>query len=561
MLRPSNRSLGKAWACCAGLLLTAGLSPLPAAEPKQPRFIQPGSPAPAGALAEVEEAPLEATADAGLDESGWLDESAGDIEQPRVPAQTASMSEYSEYEAAPAAGPDAAAKKKAADLKKKKADLKKAVNGAYKGVFYENDFKYINNPLYDQCFIGDSLKQIPVGDCWTLDLGGQYRARYHHEQNIRGLGLTGRDDDFLLHRTRLFVNAKYDDFFRFYAEYIDAESNYENFAPRGIEVDRSDLLNLFGEVKLLDDFFDGKLTARVGRQELLYGSQRLISPLDWGNTRRTFEGLNFVFRNKDWAIDTFVVEPVAVDPHNFNSAIDEQEFIGTFATFKKIKDQTFDFYALQYNNSSAPQHYKFTTLGSRWLGTDGDLLYELEGGVQFGKNTDGSDHSAGFATGGVGKSWDKSPGKPTLWVYYDWAQGSDDRARGNGFNQLFPLAHKYLGFMDLFGRENIESPNVQLTVKPNDKTQLLIWYYYFFLENANDTPYNVNSTPFAPGATPANADLGHELDLAATRTINPRMELVLGYSHFWAGKYYKLTPGVPYRNNADFYYVQYTWNF
>ena len=31
------------------------------------------------------------------------------------------------------------------------------------------------------------------------------------EQNIRGLGLTGNDDDFLLQRTRLFVNAKYGD--------------------------------------------------------------------------------------------------------------------------------------------------------------------------------------------------------------------------------------------------------------------------------------------------------------------------------------------------------------
>ena len=477
-------------------------------------------------------------------------------------SEMSDMSEYSELDAASLeAGPDADAKKKAAALKKKKADLKKAVNGAYKGVFYDNDFKYINNPLYNQCFPGDALKQMPVGDCWTVDIGGQYRARYHHEENIRGLGVTGRDDDFLLHRTRLFVNAKYDDFFRFYAEYIDAESNYENFAPRGIEVDRSDLLNLFGEVKLLDDFFDGKLTARVGRQELLYGSQRLVSPLDWGNTRRTFEGVNFVFRNKDWAIDTFVVEPVIDHPRKFNSAADEQEFIGTFATFKKIKDQTFDFYALQYNNSLAPQHYKFTTLGSRWLGTDGDLLYEIEGGMQFGKNTDGSDHSAGFATAGVGKSWDKNCWKPTLWVYYDWAQGNDDRGVGNGFNQLFPLAHKYLGFMDLYGRENIETPNVQLTMKPNEKTQFLIWYYYFFLENSNDSPYNVNSSAFAPGAKPANADLGHELDLIATRTINPRMELLLGYSHFFAGKYYKLTPGIPYRGDANFMYVQYTWNF
>ena len=49
---------------------------------------------------------------------------------------------------------------------------------------------------------------MPLGDCWMLDLGGQYRARYMDEQNIRGLDLTGNDDDFLLHRTRLFAQRQ-----------------------------------------------------------------------------------------------------------------------------------------------------------------------------------------------------------------------------------------------------------------------------------------------------------------------------------------------------------------
>ena len=30
------------------------------------------------------------------------------------------------------------------------------------------------------------------------------------------------------------------------------------------------------------------VTLRGGRQDLLFGAQRLIGPLDWSNTRRTF---------------------------------------------------------------------------------------------------------------------------------------------------------------------------------------------------------------------------------------------------------------------------------
>jgi hypothetical protein len=39
------------------------------------------------------------------------------------------------------------------------------------------------------------------------------------------------------------------------------------------------------------------------------------------------------------------------------------------------------------------------------------------------------------------------------------------------------------------------------------------------------------------------------------------MDLLFGYSHFFAGDYYKLTPGVPTSNDGDFFYTQYQWNF
>jgi hypothetical protein len=151
--------------------------------------------------------------------------------------------------------------------------------------------------------------------------------------------------------------------------------------------------------------------------------------------------------------------------------------------------------------------------------------------------------------------------KPTLWIYYDWASGSNDLGAGNGFNHLFPLAHKYLGFMDLYGRSNIQTPNVQLTVQPSEKWKLMVWYYYFFLQTRDDTPYNVNMTPFNPGNRPASRDLGHEIDFLATYTICPRMDLLLGYSQFFSGRYYSQTPGAPHQGNASFFYVQWQWNF
>jgi hypothetical protein len=460
----------------------------------------------------------------------------------------------------PAAPNTAAAKKAAAAKKKKAADLKKAVAGAYKPVFYDNNFAYIDNPAYKDWYFGDGLKRNRIGNFATVDIGGQMRSRFHSERNFRGLGLTGVDDKFLLSRTRLFANVEMGQAFRVYGEMIDADSRYENFTPRGIEENKTDMLNLFADLRLWDGT-SGDLKFRAGRQELIYGSERLISPLDWANTRRTFEGYKLMWVGEDWNIDGFYTRPVLVKRNEFDSPDYRQEFFGSFATYKGFENQTIDMYFLKFDNSMLPNSFKYGTMGSRWLGTKGEYLWELEGGYQYGSNTDNSAHDAWFFTTGAGKKFEDVRWKPTVWLYYDYASGGLDRGAGQGFNHLFPLGHKYLGFMDLFGRSNIQTPNLLVTAQPHEKVKLLMWYYYFFLTRENDTPYNVTMSPFAAGSAPRSRDLGHEIDTVLTYTITPRTDILFGYSHFFSGQYYKQTPGLPYRGDADFFYTQLQWNF
>lgn len=115
--------------------------------------------------------------------------------------------------------------------------------------------------------------------------------------------------------------------------------------------------------------------------------------------------------------------------------------------------------------------------------------------------------------------------------------------------------------MDLFGRRNLGDFNSFLTFKPTSKFTMLTWYHYFFLANKGDSPYNVTMLPFNPGNAPGSRDLGHELDLLGTYAISPRQSLMMGYSHFWSGKYYDTTVGVPSREDADFLYTQWSLAF
>ncbi len=448
-------------------------------------------------------------------------------------------------------------KKKEAEAKKK---LKEKFTGTYKPLYFDNDFSYLCDPLNDNFVIGDRLKNISNAGLVKIDMGGEYRYRYHNESNHRGLGLTGVDDEFNLHRTRIFANAKVGQNFRLYGEFIDAESNGENFAPRLIEVNRADMLNLFVDATLMEGS-GSDLTLRVGRQELLYGDQRVVSPLDWANTRRTFEGAKLAWKSDDTSIDTFWTNPVRISPNSFDSPDRDQEFMGTYASRKMAPGTTGDFYMLRYLNGRGANDFEYNTAGTRWNGTFGELLWLTEGAYQFGRNTDGSDHAAGATTVGLGRTMSQAQSKPTLWLYYDWASGDNDLGAGNGYHDNFPLGHKYLGFMDLFGRRNIKDINLMFTSSPSQKLKLLAWYHYFSLANSGDSPYNIVGTPFNGGNAPGSSDLGHEIDLMATWNINARNNVVFGYSHFFSGNYYGTTAGTPFQGDASFYYLQYSVNF
>ena len=233
--------------------------------------------------------------------------------------------------------------------------------------------------------------------------------------------------------------------------------------------------------------------------------------------------------------------------------------MGAYLTYKKLKNSTLDLYYLAFNNSNTVVgDFNYDTVGTRLKGGKGVWLWDVEAAYQ-GGNFEGQNHDAGFYTLGLGRKFDCVHWTPAIWGYYDWASGDD--IQRNGYDQMFPLAHKYLGFMDLYARRNIEDWNVLLTLNPHDRVKLLLWYHIFHLENINDVPYDVAGGPYNPGNLPASSNLGKELDTMVTFKLSPRSDLVFGYSHFFAGDYYFDTPGTLYAGDASFFWTQFHVNF
>ena len=477
----------------------------------------------------------------------------------------------------------------------------------WKGVFFDNDFSYKKDPKHTPLF-GEEFKDMPLDDIlpWDsgedtrLSVGGELRHRYMNEQNrLRAPFGAGGHSTYDLVRWRQYFDLKHSDWVRVYVEMIDASINHADLPITGIDVNRWDLQNAFVDLKVLERD-DKPVWLRVGRQELLFGSQRLVSPLDWANTRRNWEGVRINSPGATWDLDAWLVNPVntatfgtaggaSTNPasdlgvfHNDNAFDRAQKnilFGGAWATYKGIKNHTIDsFFLYDHHDALFPGGNGFPaappnsfplgdryTLGTRWLGTfpadNGDRAYltDVEGGYQFG-NDKGQSVQAGYFTGGVGHTWKTVKWEPTIWGFYDWASGDNNPTDGvNGtFFQHYGLVHAYFGLIDNVARQNISDINYRFTVKPTKKLQLQAAQHFFQLANANDSLYTVTGQKFgSPGGH--GSDVGQELDLLATYTYNQNVSFEMGQFWFWYGDYIHNVQ--PTRQDAQQFYVQTTFRY
>ncbi|QDT57224.1 hypothetical protein Pan44_52920 [Caulifigura coniformis] len=441
--------------------------------------------------------------------------------------------------------------------------------GPYKPLFFDNDFSSKDKPG-EPDILGEEAKlmKFELFDTdFVFSTGGELRHRYMNQDNRLQPGGPGHDTYNLL-RWRHYVDLKAGDTFRFYVEGINADSWGEDLPIQPTDVNRWDLLNAFVDVHLFDTD-TGSHTLRYGRQELLFGRQRLVSPLDWANTRRNFEGFRYMVKDKDWKFDAFAVNPVnsATGYRNvfefdnkFDKANRDVWFSGTYFTYTGIENANLDLYWLWLNNTepvAGRADGRRHTLGSRysWLvpiEQERVWDFDVEGAYQFGDD-DGERVNAGFITAVAGHTWKKALWTPRLSGLAYFGSGDVDRSDGqtNTFDVLFPLGHAYWALSDNLSGQNLIDLCAQLEVKPTAKSSLVGAYHKFRLASDDDVVYNVAGAPFG---TPNNGtDVGDALDVYGYYAFNANLDIQMGYSWFWYGEFIERT--VP-RDDASQFYVQ-----
>ena len=407
----------------------------------------------------------------------------------------------------------------------------------------------------------DPIKYIPLsegGNFW-MSLGGQARFRFEGWNNFN----FNRefDDTFLLTRLRLHTDIHTGKYLRFFAEMKGAFSTGRDLpgGRRTLDVDELALQQAFADIILpVGESF--KFTLRPGRQMLLYGRQRLVSPLDWANTMRTWQGFQGFFDFLNWKISGFWTQFVPVKKYAFNEADANEPFAGIYGTGKtEIAGIGLDGYWLYRERKNLGE--KRHTLGGRIFGILGktSMDYDFEAAFQFGDSGDKDVRS--FMIGSqFGYRFTETAFKPRAYVGFDF--GSGDNKSNDGkvgtFDQLYPLGHLYLGYMDFVGRQNIISPNIGFTFNPLNKLTCEVTGLFFWRAKEEDALYNAGGGVLRPGAPGTSLEVGQEIDILLKYAYNAHTVILLGYSHFFPGKFIRQTgPDYP----ADFLYASLEFTF
>jgi hypothetical protein len=290
--------------------------------------------------------------------------------------------------------------------------------------------------------------------------GGEARLEYAHFENEDWGRLRIGSNDFLLQRYDVHADLHAGPRVRVFAQLRSAWESGRKAGPRPIDEDRLNVQNLFADVVIMQSA-NRSLMLRAGRQELDYGSGRLISVREGPNLRLYFTGLKARYVRDLLSIDGFIMMADTVHTGGFDNKPTRQANLwGAYATYIFPHAGNLDVYYLGVHRNGAVYEAGTAnevrhTLGGRLWKYGGGFIYNFEAAYQLG--TFGNERiSAWTASSDLGYMFESLPGKPSINIRTDYISGDDrpDDGRLQTFNPLYPKGG-YFGFSPQVGPVNL----------------------------------------------------------------------------------------------------------
>jgi hypothetical protein len=437
---------------------------------------------------------------------------------------------------------------------------------AYKLFRFDEDYRYLQDPA-KRTDIWDPIKYIPLGfdQTWYLSLGGELRERFefysHPNMGLQGQGPNG----YLLHRILLHADLHAGDYFRAFVQLGNHLAPWKDAAAPPYE-DRLDLQQAFVDLRLpFLSSADSDPILRLGRQEMAFGSQRLVAIRDAPNVRRNFDGARLSSTVDGVSVDAFVTRPVLQKDGVFDDSPDPNEaFWGVYATMPAnfVSGAKLDAYYLGFENKQARYaagvgEERRQTLGSRFFGAAGGLDWNWEALGQFGTFAEKNILAWGFTTD-TGYTFDPAGWKVRLGLKADIGSG-DQNLNGATLGTLNPLFPKlaYFNQAAILGPSNVT--DLQPTLSFSSKQNLMLTFGYDFLWRTTtaDAVYTGAGVPVAGTAGQPGRFTGSQFSIDLAWQLDRHIEADLGYVHFDPGRVLSMAGG----KSVDFTYFSAVYRF
>jgi hypothetical protein len=394
------------------------------------------------------------------------------------------------------------------------------------------------------------------------------RVRGEFRERVEGFENSGfvadRDDSYALSRVRLNATVTASKSLSFQANVQDARVARKQVGPTTAPFRGPfDLRTAFADIGEAR----APVAARLGRQELAFGEQRLLGHLAWVNTGRSWDAARVILRAKSWQADVFGASLVRSLPDAFDKSGNGNRLAGVYASSAKVVPQAavepYVFWRRDVNLRS-----ELTTVGSLSQTTmgvrvAGKLPVRLDYGVEMALQRGSLAADSVSAWAGHWQLRESLPGRGAIKVTteYNFATGDDNPTDGRRqtFDQLYPTGHDKLGLGDQVGWRNIHHIREGVEFSPIKATPISLNYHSWWLAETTDALYAASGALLARVAGgAADSHVGQELDVQITRALTPQIQLAAGYAHMFTGAFLKqATPGASY--SAPYVMVTYVF--
>ena len=413
----------------------------------------------------------------------------------------------------------------------------------------DDDWSFLADPANRQDF-WDPIKFIRLRsdrNDWFLSIGGEAREVWEQIGNDNW-GQQPFMNAYLNERYMLYFDVHYGKHVRSFVELKSGLNSFRSGGPRPIDEKKLDFQAAFLEVGTGDE--SKWIKVRAGRQEMEYGSGRLIDVREGPNVRLSFDGFKVKAGIGGWEIDGFAMRPDLDKPGFFDNAPNHAVgFWGVYGVGPLTKTITLDIYYLGLDRQTAAfdrgvGHELRHTLGARLsrpvAETNPGWDFDYEALWQFG-SFGSANIRAWTVASETGYRLPEVPLKPRFSAKADISSGDDPRTNTLGtFNPLFPKGN-YFGVLATAGPGPINfidvHPRAEATL-PHDVTVSVDWIFQW-RESLRDGVYSVPGFVIIPAGKSDARFVGNRPGTEVRWQANRHLWFQGDYGIFYAGKFVK----------------------